>query len=155
MKVALFARYSSRMQDDMSLDAQFAEMEQFCAKQPGWEIVERYTLPETRSTELERSPEFARMLDDARAKKWKTLLCHKLDRLGRDRELVVITKAQLRKIGIEIRSVVENLSDSMEHRMLEGMFELFADFTAKNIGQETKKGHRQLTRGGFLSLIHI
>lgn len=147
MRVAFFARYSSRMQDDLSIDAQVAEMDAFAAKQ-GWEVVERYLLPETRSSELDRSTEYCRMLDDAKAKKWQVLLCHKLDRLGRDRDMVVLFKATVRRLGIEIRSVVENLSDSMEHRMLEGMFELFADYYAKNLGQETRKGHRQLVRQG-------
>lgn len=148
MKIALFGRYSSKMQDEMSMDAQLAEMEAFALKQ-GWEIVDRYLMPEVRSSELDRAPEFQRMLDDAKQKRWKLLLCHKLDRLGRDREMVVMFKAQLRRQGIEIRSVVENLSDTIEHRMLEGMFELFADYYAKNLGQETRKGHRQLTREGF------
>ena len=148
VKCCLFARYSSKMQDEMSLDAQVFEMEAF-AKREGWEIADRYMLPETRSSELERCPEWERMIEDARAKRWSVLLVHKLDRLGRDRELVVITKASLRKQGIDIRSVVENLSDSIEHRMLEGVFELFSDFYSKNLGQETKKGHKQLVRQGF------
>ena len=150
LRVAIFARYSSKMQDDMSLEAQITEMEAFCQKN-SWEIVDRYLLPEVRSADLDRTPEYIRMLDDAKAKpkKWEMLLCHKLDRLGREREAVVLMKATLRRRGVEIRSVVENLSDSMQDRMLEGMVELFADYYARNLGQETKKGHRQLTRQGY------
>lgn len=148
MKIALFGRYSSKMQDELSMDAQLAEMEAFATRQ-GWEIADRYLMPEVNSSDLARSPEFQRMLDDAKAKRWKLLLCHKLDRLGRDREMVVMFKAQLRRQGIEIRSVVENLSDSMEHRLLEGMYELFADHFRQNLASETRKGHRQLTREGY------
>lgn len=148
MKVALWARYSSKMQDDMSIEAQVYEMEAHCAKL-GWEIVERYMLPEVRSADLDKAPEFQRMIEDAKAKRFKTLLCHKLDRLGRDREMVVLFKAGLRRQGIEIRSVIENLSDSLEDRMLEGMIELFSDYYSKNLGVETRKGHRQLVRQGF------
>lgn len=130
------------------MDAQVHEMRIFAAKQ-GWSIVDTYLMPETRSSDLDRAPEYQRMLEDAKAKRWDVLLCHKLDRLGRDRDMVVLFKAKLRKQGIEIKSVVENLSDSIEHRMLEQIYEVFSDFYAKNLGNETRKGHRQLTRQGY------
>lgn len=148
MRCALFARYSSKMQDEMSMDAQVFEMEAFCSRE-GLDIIDRYLMPEVRSSDLDKAPEFQRMLDDAKAKKWKVLLCHKLDRLGRDRDMVVMFKAALRKKGIEIRSVVENLSDSIEHRMLEQIHEVFSDYYARNLGNETRKGHRQLVRQGY------
>lgn len=148
MKTALFARYSSKMQDEMSLDAQVFEMEEFAKKQ-GWLVVDRYLMPEVRSTDLEKAAEYQRLIDDAKAKKWQVLLCHKLDRLGRDRDMVVMFKAGLRRKGIEIKSVVENLSDSMADRMMEQIHEVFSDYYAKNLGNETRKGHRQLTRQGY------
>lgn len=147
-RCALFARYSSKMQDDLSIDAQLHEMEAHAAKQ-GWEVAARYMLPETRSCDLEKSAEWEKMMAAAKAREWTVLLLHKLDRLGRDRDMVVMTKALLRRQGVEIRSVVENLNDSIEHRMLEGVFEIFSDFYARNLGNETKKGHRQLVRQGF------
>lgn len=150
MRVALFARYSSHLQDDLSLNAQVAEMEKFAyAAERQWEIVARYSLPEVSSDQIERSPEFLQMLADARAKRFDVLLLHKLDRLGRDREVAVMVKAHLRRMGVEIRSVVENFGDGLMDRMMEGFVELFADFYRGNLAEETKKGQRQLVREGW------
>lgn len=148
MKAALFARYSSHLQDDMSLAAQLHEMQQYVAERE-WTVVARYSLPETSSSDIERSAEFQQMLADAKAKRFDVLVLHKLDRLGRDREMATLTKAHLRRLGIEIRSVVENLGDGVMDRMMEGMLELFSDFYRSNLGQETRKGHKQLTRDGL------
>lgn len=148
IQAALFARYSSHLQDDMSLNAQLAEMERYAAER-SWDVVVRYQLPEIASHNLERAPEFLQMLADARAKKFNVLLLHKLDRLGRDREFAVMVKAHLRRMGVEIRSVVEDLGDGIMDRMMEGFVELFADFYRANLAEETKKGQRQLIRSGW------
>lgn len=147
MKVALFARYSSKLQDEMSLEAQLHEMQAFCRRQ-NWQVVQTYLLPETRSSELERSDEWQQMMSDAKAKRFECLLVHKLDRLGRDRELAVLTKASLRRRGIQVTSVVEHLSDSANDRMMEGMMELFSEHYSLNLAEETRKGQRQLVRNG-------
>jgi site-specific DNA recombinase len=89
------------------------------------------------------------MMRDARHKQFDLLLVHELDRLGRDRELAVLTKATLRRRGIQVQSVVENLSDSTQDRMFEGMMELFSDFYSQNLAEETRKGQRPLVRNGL------
>jgi len=149
MRVALFARYSSKLQDELSLDAQIQEMTTFVARQAGWEITHRFLLPETRSADIERSDEFQAMIKAAKQKQFGVLLVHKLDRFGRDRETSVLNKAMLRRLGIQVRSVCENLGDSIMDRAFEGMLEVMAEWYSGNLGQETRKGHRQLTRRGL------
>ena len=51
---ALFARYSSNLQSDLSLEAQVAELEAYCERE-GLEIIHRYLLPKTRSALVERT----------------------------------------------------------------------------------------------------
>ena len=151
MRVALFARYSSKLQSELSLEAQLHEMETFVAKHADWQVTHRFCLPETRSADIERSPEFTEMLRLAKAKAFNVLLVHKLDRFGRNRDASVIHKSMLRKLGIQVRSVCENLGDGIMDRAFEGMLEIWAEFYASNLGQETRKGHRQLTRRGFFT----
>lgn len=147
MRAALFARYSSKMQDELSLDAQLAEMEAYCTAR-SWTVTHRFLLPETRSADIERAPEFQDMMATAKRKGFDVLLVHKLDRFGRDRETSIVHKAALRRLNIQVRSVVENLGDSIMERAMEGMIEVMAEWYAQNLGQETKKGHRQLVRNG-------
>lgn len=148
MRVALFARYSSKMQDEMSIEAQLSEMETY-AEAHGWTVVRRYLLAETRSADVEKAPEFQEMMADAKRKQFDALLLHKLDRFGRDRETSIVHKAALRRLGIRVCSVVENLGDGIMDRMMEGIIEIMAEWFSHNLGQETRKGHRSLTRKGL------
>jgi site-specific DNA recombinase len=105
MKVALFARYSSKMQDEMSLGAQISEMESFCEGK-SWTITHRYLLPETSSADVAKAPQFIEMLDAGKRREFQVLLIHKLDRFGRDRETAVVNKALLRRCGVKVHSAV-------------------------------------------------
>jgi len=154
MKVAIFARYSSRLQDEMSLDAQVVEMERYCENQ-GWDITHRYLLPETRSMDIERAEQFQAMVSAAKKKAFGVLLIHKLDRFGRSRETSVTYKAMLRRAGVRVVSVVENLGDSIYDRMIEGVLEVVAEFYSLNLGEETRKGQRQTVRRGLFKGGHM
>ena len=148
MRTALFARYSSKLQDELSLEAQISEMERFSAAQ-GWTVSHRYLLPETRSADVKSSPEFQEMLAAAKRREFQVLLVHKLDRFGRNREDAVVYKSLLRRQGIQVRSVAENLGDGIFDRLIEGILEVVAEFYSLNLGQETRKGQAQLTRNGL------
>ena len=146
-KAALFARYSSKLQDSLSLDAQVSEMERHCEKE-GWEITHRFLLPETRSVHVEQAEEFQEMIKAARQRKFDILVLHKLDRFGRDRETTVLYKAMLRRHGIQIFSLTEKLGESAYERMVEGFLEVIAEFYSLNLAQETRKGQKAATRAG-------
>ena len=146
-KAALFARYSSKLQDSLSLDAQVSEMERHWEKE-GWEITHRFLLPETRSVHVEQAEEFQEMIKAARQRKFDILVLHKLDRFGRDRETTVLYKAMLRRHGIQIFSLTEKLGESAYERMVEGFLEVIAEFYSLNLAQETRKGQKAATRAG-------
>lgn len=148
MRVAIWSRYSSKMQDPMSIQAQTHEMEAFCEKR-GWTITHRYELPETRSDDVEQAADYLAMMVAAKNKEFDMLLLHALDRLGRDRQTSVLTKMELRKRGIRVFSVKEQLGEDPQHVLLESILEGVAEFYKHNLGAETRKGHSQLTRLGL------
>jgi len=136
------------MQDPLSIQAQTAEMEAFCAKR-GFTVTHRFELPETRSDVVEQAAEYQAMMAAARAKEFDMLLLHALDRLGRDRHMAVLTKLELRKRGIQVFSVKEQLGESPQDALMEAILEATAEFYKHNLGAETKKGMAQLTRTGL------
>lgn len=146
-KAALFARYSSSLQSELSLDAQVTEIEAWC-KREGLEITHRYLLPETRSALVVQTDEFQDMVRAARKGEFQHLVVHKLDRFTRDRDIATTYKALLRRHGVQIRSVTENLGTSIHDRLIEGILEAFAEFYSLNLSAETKKGQRAATRAG-------
>jgi len=77
MKVALYLRVSTFEQNP---DAQRRELQVYAARHD-WDIVDQY---EDRASGTDRDrPELARLLADARASKFETVLVWKLDRFGR------------------------------------------------------------------------
>ncbi len=146
-RAAIFARYSSSLQNDLSLEAQVTEIERYCERE-GFEITHRFLLPETRSALVERSEEFQAMVRAARRGEFDQLVVHKLDRFTRDRDIAVAYKALLRRHNVTFRSVTENLGDGLYDRMIAGFLEVIAEFYSLNLANETKKGQRAATRRG-------
>jgi site-specific DNA recombinase len=148
MRVAIFARYSSRRQDEMSLEAQVQACEAFCARE-GWTVVRRFLLAETRSADIEDSEEFQSMMAGAKRREFDLVLAHKLDRFGRHRIRTAAYKAAIRECGVQVRTVVENLGDSALDEAMEGLAEVFARLHQRNLGDETRKGQGQATKRGL------
>lgn len=148
MRVAIFSRYSSKRQDEMSLEAQVQACEAFCARE-GWTVVRRFLLAETRSADIEQSEEFRAMMAGAKRRDFDVVLAHKLDRFGRHRIRTAAYKAAIRECGVQVRTVVENLGDSALDEAMEGLAEVFARLHQRNLADETRKGQGQATRRGL------
>src|SRR5437773_2906040 len=61
---------------------------------------------------LEQRPEGARLLEDARAKKFDAVLIYKLDRLGREPRLILNAVKELEDLGVEVKSMTEPFDTS-------------------------------------------
>ncbi len=77
-------------------------------------------------------------------------MVHKLDRLARNMEDHIAIRALLRKRGVTLISVTENLQETASGRLVEGIHALMAEFYSANLSGEIKKGMRQKAKqGGF------
>jgi site-specific DNA recombinase len=56
---------------------------------------------------LDQRPQGARLLEDAKAKAFDTVLIYKLDRLGRDPRLILNAVNELETLGAEVKSMTE------------------------------------------------
>src|ERR1035438_9266856 len=65
---------------------------------------------------LDRRSEGARLLRDARLKKFDQLLVYKLDRLGRETRLTLEAVAELEKCGVRVRSMTEEFDSQTPDR---------------------------------------
>ena len=112
MKAAIYTRVSSEMQTDgHSLDAQLSACRRLCADR-GWAIVTEYTDVESARTTVR--PQFQQMLIDAEWGQFDVIVVHKLDRFARDRYDSARYRHKLKKNGVRLVSVLENLDDSPE-----------------------------------------
>ncbi len=140
-RVALYARYSSENQRSESISAQVRAMEEYC-KQHNYIIVERY-VDEAKTATNDKRNSFQKMIADSSNKTFDIVLVHKLDRFARNRYDSAIYKRELRKNGVMVYSVLENLNDSPESVILESLLEGMNEYYSKNLGRESLKGLKE------------
>ena len=139
--VVLYARFSSNNQREESIDAQLRAMHRFCDAN-GYNIVGEYRDEAKTGTNANRE-EFQRMIADAKLGKFNAVIVHKLDRFSRRKYDSYFYKSLLLKHKVQLISVLENIDNSPEGRMMEGMIETWNAYYVDNLSRETMKGLRE------------
>jgi len=73
----------------------------------------------------------------------EVVIVHKLDRFSRDRYDSAMYKRELRRNGVQLFSVLENLDNSPESVIMESVLEGMAEYYSKNLAREVRKGMRE------------
>lgn len=140
-RVAMYARFSSDNQRTESIDAQIRAMKEYCVRNHLL-IVKTY-IDEAKSATSDRRPAFQQMIQDANSHIFDIVLVHKLDRFARNRYDSAVHKRALKKNGVQVYSVLENLDDSPESIMLEAVLEGMSEYYSQNLAREVMKGLRE------------
>lgn len=104
-RVVFYARYSSGLQRDASIDDQIRLCERR-AEAEGWRVIDRYS-DHARSGSDHLRPAFQRLLADARKGKFDIVLTESLDRLSRDLEHTSAFFKQLSFSGIRLVTLAD------------------------------------------------
>src|SRR5215203_688095 len=149
-KVALYLRVSSDEQREReSIKTQREFFDQYCDLY-GLEVAETYADDGVSGTvPLHERPEGRRLLEDARAKKFETLLVYRLDRLGRSLLVIVDAHDRLQVAGASLRSATEPIDTSNPSgRLIFQMLDSFAEYERETIGERTRAGLHRAYRNG-------
>jgi len=76
------------------------------------------------------------------------VVVHKIDRLARSMEDHVAIRAALRRCGVQLVSVTENIEETASGRLVEGIHALMAEFYSANLAGEIRKGMTQKAKMG-------
>jgi len=76
------------------------------------------------------------------------VVVHKIDRLARSMDDHVAIRAALRRGGVQLVSVTENIEETASGRLVEGIHALMAEFYSANLGSEIRKGMTQKAKMG-------
>jgi site-specific DNA recombinase len=76
------------------------------------------------------------------------IVVHKIDRLARSMEDHVAIRAALRRSGVQLVSVTENIEETASGRLVEGIHALMAEFYSANLSSEIRKGMDQKAKMG-------
>ncbi len=140
-KAALYARYSSENQRDMSIDAQLRAMHEYCGKH-SIEVVEEYC-DRAKTGTNDRREEFLRMISDSANGDFEAVIVHKFDRFARNMNDAILYKNELKRRGVRLISVLEPLDDTPESILLESLIFGISDFYSVNLGREVMKGLKE------------
>ncbi len=140
-RAAAYTRFSSDNQRDESIDAQVRAIEAYC-EQKGFDLVKIYA-DRAKSATSDKRPEFLQMIEDSGKGLFDVAIVHKLDRFSRDKYDSAKYKRILKKNGVKLLSVTENLDDSPESVILESLLEGMAEYYSKNLAREVMKGLKE------------
>jgi len=104
-RVALYARYSSELQRDASIEDQLRLCRENAARQ-GWQVVESYSDHGVSGASLLR-PGIQELMSDAGRGRFDVVLAEAMDRLSRDQEDIAALFKRLGFAGVRIVTVAE------------------------------------------------
>lgn len=141
MKASAYVRYSSDNQREESIEAQARAIREYAQKNK-ITIVKIYADEAKTATNANR-PQFQQMVKDSQLGIFSMVIVHKLDRFARDRYDSAFYKRELKKNGVKLISVLENLDDSPESIILESVLEGMAEYYSANLAREVMKGLKE------------
>ena len=141
MKAVIYARYSSDSQREESIEGQIRECTEY-AEHNGITIFSTY-IDRALSARTADRPEFQRMIADSDRKLFDAVLVYKLDRFSRDRYDRAHYKRILKKNGVKVISVKENISDGPEGIILESMLEGYAEYYSAELSEKIHRGQKE------------
>lgn len=147
MNAVIYARYSSHSQTEQSIEGQLRDNYAWAQSQ-GITVVGEYIDRALTGTKDQR-PDFQHMIDDASKKQFQMVIVWKLDRFARNRYDSAIYKARLKKYGVRVVSVKENITDAPEGIILEGLLESMAEYYSANLAQNIRRGQRENAAKGL------
>lgn len=150
IRFAIYTRYSSELQNDLSLEAQEYRCRQAIADRGGV-IVSVFSDGAKSGWSLERDG-FNELRQAAEHHKFDAVMFWKFDRLARNHDHAVMIKMLLRhEYGLKLYCVEgfsEDEDDSPYSAMMEQMLAVFSAFYSRNLSNETKRGKYQRAMKG-------
>ena len=141
MKAVIYARYSSENQREESIEGQIRECKEYAEKN-NIPIICNY-IDRAFSARTADRPQFQKMIKDSESGTFDTILVWKLDRFSRDRYDSAFYKHALKKNGVKVISVKENITDTPEGIILEAMLEGMAEYYSAELSVKVKRGMKE------------
>lgn len=152
-RAVIYARFSSDMQREESIDAQVRACTEYCRRK-GYLVTTIYKDEAKSGTKLAGRDAYRQMLEDVKGDLFDVIIFHKVDRNARNELDYYLTKAMLNRYNVRYEYAVQNIDGSPEGQMMENMLVGFAAYYSRNLSKETKKGlnenaYKALFNGGI------
>lgn len=156
MKIAAaYIRVSTEEQTELSPDSQIKLIREY-AKKNDFIVPDEFIFHDDgisgRTTS--KRPAFNTMIGTAKLKPkpFDAILVWKFSRFARNREDSIVYKSMLRKLGIDVISISENVGDDKMSVLIEAMIEAMDEYYSINLAEEVKRGMlEKLSRGKIVN----
>ena len=142
MRAAIYARYSTDLQRDASIEDQVRACQERI-EQEGWALAATYT-DHALSGSVRLRPGYQKLLEDARGGLFDVVLAEALDRLSRDQEDVAGLYKQLSFAGVRLFTLAEGEVSELHVGLKGTMNALFL----KDLAQKVRRGLEGRVRQG-------
>ena len=156
MRCVIYLRVSTKEQAEKDLTEEgfsIAAQREACVRRirdEGWELVDEYVDKGESARTADRPRLRAMLARVAEDGDVEAVVVHKVDRLARNMEDHIAIRALLRRRGVALVSVTENLDETASGRLIEGIHALMAEFYSANLAAEVRKGMGQKAKlGGY------
>ena len=143
----IYARYSSHTQTEQSIEGQLHDAYEYANKN-GYTIINEY-IDRAKTATSDDRPAFQRMIKDSAKGLFQFVIVWKQDRFTRNRYDSAVYKRILKNNGVRVLSVMENITDSPEGVILEGLLESMAEYYSANLSENIKRGKAESVRKGL------
>ena len=140
-KAVAYARFSSDMQREESIDAQIRAIKYY-ATQYNYDIIRVYTDKAQSGRSADR-PQFLQMIKDSEHHEFEAVIVHKLDRFSRDSTDTALYERELNRNGVELVSVNEKLDNTPEGLLMKQIIIGMNQFYSANLAREVMKGLKE------------
>src|SRR5499425_342771 len=142
MRAAIYARYSTDLQREASIEDQVRTCRQRIDRE-GWKLAATYTDAASSGANRLR-PGYQKLLEDARNGAFEIVIAEALDRLSRDQEDVAALYKQLCFAGVRLLTLAEGEISELHVGLKGTMNALFL----KNLAQKVRRGLEGRMREG-------
>ena len=138
MKAALYARVSQdKQRENYSIPTQLEAMREYCAKND-LDIVKEYIEDES-GAKLAR-PTLDQVREDVAEGLFGILVCHDVDRFGRNLGHQILLEEEFAKHGVEVRYVLGDYKATPEGRLTKHIKGVIAEYEREKIIERTFRG---------------
>jgi site-specific DNA recombinase len=142
-RVAVYARYSSELQHERSIDDQFALCREFAARH-NWTVTATYADRAISGASIHGRHEFQRMVEDAHERRFDVVLAEDIDRLARNQADGARLYETLAFLGIPVWTVADGDTNEMHWGLKGTMSALFL----KTHALKVRRGQAGRVRAG-------
>lgn len=141
MKAVIYARYSSHLQREESIEGQLRECRDYASKND-ITIIGEY-IDRAISGKTDHRPNFQKMISDSAKGQFEAVIMYTLDRFARNRYDSAIYKAKLKRNGVKVLYAKQPMPDTPEGIILESVLEGYAEYYSENLARSVKRGLKE------------